>query len=134
MTRTFLLPPDQLSRVFEAGGPLVEMGATADRLQSMRIAVVEVDGRIVAYWVAWYGLHVEPLWVHPDHRHSPAVGGGLLETMAELVRSTGEPAAYCSIEDANLPLIQSMADRVGFHRAPGSLYYLVVPPAPPEKG
>lgn len=128
-TRT--LPPDDAHLAIEAGGPLQELQVQADKLREMSIAVVEVDGVIVAYWVVWYALHVEPLWVHPDHRKSPGVISGIVAEMQRIVEATAEPAAFCVIESQNLAEIGGYATRLGFLEAPGRLFYLVLQPAEP---
>jgi hypothetical protein len=99
----------------------------------MSIAVVEVDGQIVAYWVVWYALHVEPLWIHPDHRHTPSVVQGIIGEMQTIVESTGEPAAFAVLEQESLDALAGAAGKLGFHPAPGMLYYVVVPPAAAEE-
>lgn len=132
MIRAYLLPTDQASRALEAGGPLADLGATNETLAKMIVAVVEVDGRIVAYWVIWKALHVEPLWVEEAYRKHPAVIKGIVEAMQEGVVLTGEPSAFCVIEQENAEVVAQYATRLGFVPAPGSLYYLV--PVPQEEG
>ena len=38
-----------------------------DKTQS-QVVVAENDGEIVAFWVAQTVLHLEPVWIRPDHR------------------------------------------------------------------
>lgn len=134
--RTYILPHDELHRVVAIDGPLKDIGADPERLKTMSIVVVEVEGQIVAYWVAVYCLHLEPLWINPEYRHNPAVGRGLLETMQGVVEGTGEPAAFCVLQESNRALLEDAAGRLGFLEVPGDrLYYLVLQPAPePVKG
>lgn len=123
------LPPDQFYRLRDAGGPLADVDP--EKLKEMSIAVVEVDGLIVAYWVVFYALHVEPLWIAEAFRRSPSVVGGIVREMQTIVEATQEPAAFCVIDAGDAaPLVASYADRLGFHEAPGKLYYLVIQPAP----
>lgn len=122
------LAPEEAHRAIEAGGPLQDLAVQADRLTDMRIAVVEVDGRIVAYWVVWYALHVEPLWVHDDWRRHPGVIAGIVDQMQEVVEGTGESSAFCVIEAENAETVAGYAHRLGFFDAPGKLYYLVLQP------
>lgn len=132
--RSFLLPPADLPRLLEAGGPLADLEIDPARLGQMSVAVVEVDGQIVAYWVGWLAFHVEPLYVMPAYRKSPAVIKHVVEGMHQLVADSGEPAAYCQIDDGETAAqLASYADRLGFLPAPGRLYYLVVQPAAPVK-
>lgn len=132
------LAPDEAALAVAAGGPLAELGADPARLASMAIAVVEIetDGQreVVAYWVCWYGLHLEPLWIREDARRHPAVVGGLLEEVRGIVAASGEPAAFSVIEGENLEVVGAYAERLGFQEAPGKLYYLVLPAAEPVKG
>lgn len=129
MTRGRILPPEEAERAIAAGGPLQELQVNADRLREMSIAVAEVDGEIVGYWVVWYALHAEPLWIRPDHRHTPGVVTGLIGAMQEIVEGSGEPVAYCEIAEENLAVVGRGAERLGFAPAPGKLYYLVLQPA-----
>lgn len=129
MIRSYVLPPGDAMRALEAGGPLVDLPVDPKKLKEMRVAVVEVDQQIVAYWVVWYALHLEPLWIKEEHRRSAGVAAGLLSALEEAVRSTGEPSAFCVIEEENLAAIEPYAARLGFQEAPGKLYYLVLQPA-----
>jgi hypothetical protein len=132
--RHFTLPPAEVMRALEAGGPLKDLPVEADRLKDMTVAAVEFDGEIVAYWVIWYALHVEPLWVRPEFRKHPAVIRGIVAEMQRVVEATGEPAAFCVIEAENLAEVAPYANRLNFSEAPGKLFYVVVqPPDPPKK-
>jgi hypothetical protein len=129
MTRHYLLPPDQIERVREAGGPLAELPDLSKVRDQTRVAVVEVDGRIVGYWVLWMALHVEPLWVTPDVRRAPAVIKGLLAEVESAILSSGESAAFAVIDPSDVAQVAAYAERLGFHDAPGKLLYIVVTPA-----
>lgn len=133
--RRRVLPPEELARAVVAGGPLTDLGADPERLKSMAVAVVEVDEVIVAYWVCWYALHLEPLWIREDYRKHPGVATGLIDQVREVVDASHEPAAFAVIEGENLEAVGAYAARLGFQEAPGKLYYLVLAPvAEPEKG
>lgn len=131
------LAPEESQKAIDAGGPLHDLQLDATRLAEMSIAVVEVDGVIVAYWVVWYAMHLEPLWVHPDHRKSPAVIKNIVAQVQDIVVASEAPAAFCIVEDVEAgEAVAQYADRLGFQQAPGQLYYVVVQaPAPdPVKG
>lgn len=130
-TRT--LAADEAGRALEAGGPLADLGADPAALAKLAIAVVEVDDRIVAYWVVSYALHVEPLWVVPEYRRHPGVIRGIVEEMQRIVVETQEPAAFCVIDQQNLAVVEPYAARLGFQAAPGSLFYVVVQPPPGQE-
>lgn len=127
--RARTLTPDETQKAIDAGGPLKDMQVKADRLKEMSIAVVEVDDQIVAYWVVWYALHTEPLWIHEDYRRSPGVVGGLVGELQRIVEATGEPSAFAVIGDENLEALGGAATRLGFYEAPGKMFYLVLEPA-----
>lgn len=142
LVRRRTLEPGELQQAIDAGGPLQEMQIQADKIKEMAIAVVEVmtdatvdplhsEWRIVAYWVVWYALHTEPLWIAPDYRKHPGVVGGIVEEMQRIVEASGEPSAFCVIEDGDLAeTVRGYATRLGFLQAPGTLHYLVLQPAP----
>ena len=136
MIRHYTLPPDQIARALEAGGPLVDLQVDPEKLKTMSVAVVEVDGQIVAYWVCWYALHLEPLWIHEAHRKSPGVVAGIIDAMRQIAEGTGEPAGFCVIEAENLEVVSRYAERLGFQEAPGKLYYVLLqqPAVEPVKG
>lgn len=128
MMRAFLLPLDQRDRLHEAtAGPLADVDLS--KLEAEAIPVVEVDGRIVAYWPIFYALHLEPLWVDPDQRGDAGVLRALLDLLQLAVVASGEPVAFAVIapDAPSLP----MAERLGFAPVPGNLYYAVQHPAPP---
>ena len=129
-TRAFVLPPEQVQRAIDAGGPLLDLQVDPAKLAEMQVAVVEVDGAIVAYWVVWRAVHVEPLWIAEAHRKSPSVIGGIVGAMRHLVKESGDPAAFCVIEQEHFEVVSDYAARLGFHEAPGRLYYFVVEPGP----
>ena len=131
--RAYTLPAADAARALEAGGPLADLGADPAALAKLAIAVVEVDGRIVAYWVVSYALHVEPLWVVPEYRRHPGVIRGIVAEMQRIVVETQEPAAFCVIDQQNLAVVEPYAARLGFQAAPGQLFYVVVQPPPGQE-
>jgi hypothetical protein len=125
--RAFLLPLDQRERLREAGGPLADTDLST--LQAKALPVIEVDGQIVAYWPCFYALHLEPLWVTEDARQHPAVLRALLELLQQTLMEIGEPVSFAVIDPATPTL--PLAERLGFARVPGDLYYVTMPaPAP----
>ena len=132
MTRVLMLPPEEIERVREAGGPLADLPDLSGLKAEKTVVAVEVDGRIVAYWVAFYALHLDPLWVAEAHRTNPAVNRGLLEAMGTVVARTGEPVAFAILagDAPHLP----QAERLGFAPVPGNLYYVGVPALEPVGG
>lgn len=135
------LAPEEAQLAIAAGGPLADMQVQPEKLREMAICVVEVNEqiegythpvagwRVVAYWVGWYALHLEPLWIDPEWRKHPGVVGGIVGQMQTMAEATGEPVAYCEIAEENLAIIGDYATRLGFHQAPGTLFYMMLSPA-----
>lgn len=98
-----------------------ELAPHLDRLRpdSCGVAVVEVDGRVVACWAAMTIVHVEGLWVDPAYRKHPGVGRALVTTMAEDLKRAGVPEVLTvAIE----PAVEILAEKVGGTKVPGSLW------------
>lgn len=124
-----VLPDDEVRLAIEAGGPLAELKVSPEKLKTMSVGVVECDGQIVAYWVVWFALHAEPLWVDPAYRKHPAVIKNVVQVMREIVEASEEPAIYCQVEPADVELVAPYAERLGFIDAPGKFFYMVLPDA-----
>lgn len=128
--RSFLLPAEDILRLREAGGPLAELpDHLLERVNAghASVAVVEVEGQIVAYWVVFYALHAEPLWVKESHRKHPGVLRSLIAETTALIQATEEPVAFAIVGQPDLDLHQVDPRRLRFAPVPGDLYYLVVP-------
>ena len=123
-----ILRPEEVDRVREAGGPLAEC-PDLTQLRKATVPVIEVDGTIIAYWPVFYALHLEPLWIAEEYRHNPAVARALLELTGEVVQLSGEQVSFAIIDESQgaLPL----AERIGFARVPGNLYYVTIPALEP---
>lgn len=121
--RKFILPMDELERIREAGGPLAE--ADLSKLVGRAlVAVVEVDGRIVAYWPVWQAVHAEPLWVTEAARNNPAVIRGILDQVEVAIDQFGDPLIFAIIEEGNELTSGAYASRLGFEKVPGELWVL----------
>jgi len=57
---------------------------------------------------------------------------GLLALMSEALASIGKPVAFAVIDPDSPPL--PLAERLGFARVPGDLYYVTAPAVPPVEG
>jgi hypothetical protein len=132
MAELLMLTGAEVERVREAGGPLAAVDDLSGLKTEKTVVAVEVGGRIVAYWVAFYALHLDPLWIDEAHRLSPAVNRILLDGMGAVVAQTQEPVAFAVLEGDAPHLPQ--ASRLGFEKVPGSLYYVAVPALEPVGG
>ena len=129
MLQAYILPSLEVARIREAGGPLADLPLDTIRDRG-EVAVVEVDGRIVAYWVVCYALHADPLWIDPAFRTHPGVSRGLLTITQGILASSGEPVSFAIIGEADMLQHGINPARLGFVKVPGELYYLVVPQEP----
>jgi hypothetical protein len=126
--KVFILPPAQIARIREAGGPLAEVDDLS-RLASMAIVpVVERDGKIVAYWPVFKAVHAEPLWVATEARMSATVIRAILHGVESALSAMGDPVAFAIISEDDEGLVSGKyATRLGFRPVPGELYYVMLP-------
>lgn len=85
------------------------------------VAVVEMDGEIVARWAALNTVHLEGLFIEEAHRQHPAVARQLMTTMFQTLKGVGVVSVVTIIQD---PGVQALAERVGFVVVPGAVYRL----------
>lgn len=115
---TRVLPPDEWHRLVgteaEAVWPLVDASTT-------QVLVVEQDGAIVGSWLAMRVLHVECLWIAPEHRKAGSVGRRLLAGMTRLLRDLGAKAAMtCAMTDD----VRRLIEHRGGTKVPADCYVL----------
>lgn len=89
-----------------------------------RAIVVEEAGRLIACWFAYNAAHVEPVWIHPDHRKRPGVVRQLWGKMIGMLQEHDVPIAFCTIADDAVMQSLPQALRMGFTRIPAMCYYL----------
>jgi hypothetical protein len=95
--------------------------------ETSRVVVGEdAAGRVVAYWCVFAAIHVEPVWIAPEHRSRPGLIRRLWEQVRSVLGASGEKIAFCNIFDEGLPVKEAMAARLGFQKLPGSLYFITV--------
>lgn len=76
---------------------------------SVRVVVVESDGRIVGCWALLMWPHAEGIWIDPDHRGRAGVFRGLLRGMADLIRDCGATGALMGVQ----PHTEAMLTKLG---------------------
>ena len=122
--RACVLRGEDIARVREAGGPLDEHPEVLDQLKTGVVAAVEDDeGRIVAYWPIWVGIHAEPLWVTQAAR-TPKVIRCLIQTLQQALAEEAIPTAFAVIGHGDLATSLPPALKLGFQRVPGDLYFV----------
>lgn len=123
------LPPEEWAKVAHLE-PFASQGLPAP--EHSRIIVAEQEGTIVAYWGAFSAIHVEPLWVHPDHRRRPGLVRRLWSGVVSTLQSAGVRTAFACIADVDAAQNVPLALRQGFQRIPGDLYFVRIDPVKKE--
>jgi len=85
------------------------------------VVVVEQDGQIVGCWALMSYLHVEGLYIAPEHRKRGRVGWRLWQAMRDLVRSQG---ASVVLTAALSDEVRTLLAHVGATKLPGDHYVL----------
>jgi acetyltransferase (GNAT) family protein len=84
------LPREEWGRLV---GTELELAARAFPNHDARVIVVEEsDGRVIGCWSVVRYVHVEGLWIHPDHRKRGRVLCKLLALMRIIARQFGADA------------------------------------------
>lgn len=126
------LPPEEWDRLtpfppFDGGLPNPEHS---------RIIVAELGGpggALVAFWGMFSAVHVEPLWIHPDHRKRPGLIRRLWLTVRQTLLDLGIHTAFAAIADRDAAQNVPLAMRIGFDRFSGDLYFVQLqPPVPTD--
>lgn len=100
--------------------------------ETTRIIVAELDGPgtpIIAYWCVFTAIHVEPVWIHPDHRGRAGLVRALWRTIRGVLNGQ---SAFACIFDADAPRSAPLARKLGMEKLPGDLYFLSRPAPLPE--
>ena len=88
----------------------------------------DATGTIVGIWAAMTAVHLDGLWVHPDHQGT-TIAGRLLKGMKALLRQYGLWITFTVIQDAQ---VMVLAHKAGFVRATGDLWILQIPQILPD--
>lgn len=80
---------------------------------------------IVAYWVVFEAVHVEPFWIRDDYRKRVGVLRRLWTSVLNILRDSSIPFAFAVVKDDMLPTNGDMASRLGFKEMDGKLFYLI---------
>jgi hypothetical protein len=114
---TRILPRDEYPRLagteLDAVWPILPLDA--------QVVVVEQDGQIVGCWSAYRLVHVEGLWIAPEHRGKGSVARRLLVGMRETVAEMGASGA---ITGALTDDVRTMLRHIGATHLPGDHYAL----------
>lgn len=113
------LPPEELPRLRAV---LEAYREGVDERTAKMVVAEDAHGAIVATWGIFATVHVEPLWVAPQHRGNPGLIRGLWDAVSEILKRTSQKVSFAVLnrESPALPL----AERLSFERIDGSLYWV----------
>lgn len=106
--------------------PFDEIGLGADDRDKIRVVGAIRNGKLVAYWMLFDTVHVEPLWISPEERGNPTLVRQIWERVRGVLDACRVPLAFCIIGDGALSTNAPMAARLGFKPMSGNLFYLLV--------
>lgn len=116
-----LLPPEEWAEKLAGtdAGVLSAHLAPADT----RMLVVEQDGTVVGTWVVTREVHVECVWIHPDHRHAPGIVRRLITGMYRIARDWHARIVWTG---ALTDEVRTLITKLGGQPLPGQMYALPV--------
>jgi hypothetical protein len=123
--RVRALPPEEWTEKI-AAGELAHYPVLPDPQFTIIVVVENTEGVIVASWLAMNTVHLEGLYIDPNHRQSVGVAVRLFSGMIEALQRAGVPQA---LTIASSPTIARMAETAGFAPIDGDLYRLLIPPS-----
>jgi hypothetical protein len=113
------LPPEEFPRLRTV---LEEYREGVDERTAKMVVAEDETGAIVATWGIFATVHVEPLWVAPQHRKNPGLIRGLWSAVSTILHRTSQKVSFAVLnrESPALPL----AERLDFEKIDGSLYWV----------
>ena len=106
--------------------PFDQVGLGERDRDRVRVIGALRGGKVVAYWMMYDAVHVEPLWIAPEERGNPAIARPLWTKVVETLVEVGTPMAYAMIGDGALEQNAPMALRLGFRPLSGNLFYILL--------
>lgn len=98
------------------------------------VAEKQPSGKIVAYWLVFDAVHVEPLWIDEEHRNKPGLARRLWKTVQDVLVAKQVPVAFACIGSGDMAANLPMATRLGFKKLQADLFFIEVKPAPEAGG
>lgn len=112
-----ILPSEEWPRL--AGTELESVWPVVDP-KRVQILVVEDGDQIIACWGVFPTVHLEGVWVHPDHRKRSGVARRLLRSMRKLLTGSVDPVITGSVS----PEVDQLIAHLGGIALPGTQYVL----------
>lgn len=124
-----LLPQDEWHRLYSV--PPFSEGIQVSLSQHDSVIVAEDErGQIVGYWLMFYAMHVEPMWIAPAYRGRVGIIRRLWGAVQDRLRDLGLDLAFALINPGN-PAVD-YAKRLGFVRTQGDCYWVSAKKPSPE--
>jgi N-acetylglutamate synthase-like GNAT family acetyltransferase len=114
-----ILQPDEFDRLLEFEP--YNRGLSLPVPSASCVAVAEVDGRIVGFWVASACIHCEPIYVAPEERNGGFTATALLKTLVDELKSNGVTHTYVFSETEQN---SDYLTRLGFKKQPPTELFL----------
>lgn len=111
-----ILPPSEWARL--AGTPVNPADLSPD---NALVVVVEHHGTIVGCWMALNTMHVEGLWIAPEHQGHAGTARALMTTMVGELLKAGVDGVLTS---AITPEVEAMIRKAGGSQVPGTLWII----------
>ena len=115
-----ILPPSEWSRL---EGTELDLARPFLPTEDTQVLVVEQDGVIVGCWAVIRYVHVEGLWIHPDHRRRGRVLRWLLTGMQRVAGALGVKAVLTA---AVTDEVRALILGAGGTQLPGDHYVLPI--------
>ena len=112
-----LLPPEEWAAKLQ-GTPL--HASVLDPASSW-VFVVEQDGVVIGHLAAMNTMHLEGLWIAPDHQGHAGVAKALMRVVVEALVGAGVEGVLSQATDSTM---EATLERVGGKRVPGSTWFL----------
>lgn len=114
--KTRQLSRDEWPRVAHCEiGPALEVLPPDDT----RIVIVEEGSEVLGSWALIRYLHVEGVWVHPDHRKRGRVAAHLLTGMREIAHAWGHSVVLTAAMTED---VRALITHLGGQQLPGEHY------------
>jgi hypothetical protein len=126
------LPPAEFPLLLAS--PLFQHFGLPDLTHTRAIVAQEAgSGKLVAYWLIFDAVHVEPLWIAEEHRKRPGLARRQWKGVQDVLVETGTPTAYAMIAENDMAANLPQATRLGFRKVPGQLFFIDVKGNQPEE-
>ena len=115
------LPPEEWAA--KLGHLPFAEGGLPDPTLAAILVVEDESGAVIGVWAAMTAVHLDGLWVRPDHQRT-GVAGKLLHGMTDLLQRLGIAVSFTIVQDLG---VLCLAAKAGFTRVAGDLLIFRLP-------